>query len=78
MALVLLAFDSLCFMLLVMSFCYCSIILMISPSCIVKLAVECGIFVVKSVIFVIFHEIFCELQGHFFHDFITFGVTMLC
>ncbi len=51
---------------------------MISTSCIVKLTVECGIFVVRSVIFVIFHGVFLELKGHFFHDFVTFCAKMLC
>ncbi len=53
-------------------------ILVISPLCVVKLTVECGIFVIRSVIFVVFHEVFCELMGHFFHDFVTFGVKMSC
>ncbi len=53
-------------------------ILVISPSCVVKLTVEHGIFVVRSVIFIVFHEVFCELQGHFFHDFVTFGAKMSC
>ncbi len=51
---------------------------MISPSCVVKLMVECGIFVIRNDIFVVFHRVFCELKGHFFHDFVTFSVKMLC
>ncbi len=63
--------DSLCFALLALSFCYCSMILVISLSCVVKLTVEHGIFV-------IFHEVFHELKGHFFHDFVTFCAKLLC
>ena len=68
--------DSSCFVLLVMSFRYCSVILVISPSCIVKLTLERGIFVVRNGIFMIFCGVFRRLQGHFFHDFVTFCAKM--
>ncbi len=67
-----------CFSLLVMSFRYCSVILVISPSCIVKLTLERGIFVVRNDIFVVFGGVFHRLMGHFFHDFVTFGAKMSC
>ncbi len=69
---------SLCFSLLVMGFRYCRVILVISPSCIVKLTLEHGIFVVRNDIFVVFGGVFRRLQGHFFHDFVTFCMKMLC
>ncbi len=53
-------------------------ILVISLSCVVKLMVECRIFVVRSVIFVTFHAVFRDLKDHFFHDFITFCAKMSC
>ncbi len=52
--------------------------LVISPSCVVKLTVERGIFVVRNDIFMVFCGVFCELKGHFFHDFVAFGAKMLC